>query len=89
MIKSYVKRNWHALVKLSRDPLLLCVIVVLLLALILFIIYPLLKVCIVSFQVDGRFSFGNFTSVMTYSNGYYMKALWNSLWMGFATATIG
>ncbi|MDY0290288.1 MAG: iron ABC transporter permease [Sphaerochaeta sp.] len=89
MIKSYVKRKWHALVKLSRDPLLLCVIVVLLLALILFIIYPLLKVCIVSFQVDGRFSLGNFASVMTYSNGYYMKALWNSLWMGFATATIG
>ncbi len=89
MIKTFAKRKWHGLVKLSKDPLLLCVIVVLLLALILFIIYPLLKVCIVSFQVDGRFSFDNFTSVITYSNGYYMKALWNSLWMGFATATIG
>ena len=89
MIKTIAKRKWHSLVKLSKDPLLLCVIVVLLLALILFIIYPLVKVCIVSFQVDGRFSVENFTSVITYSNGYYMKALWNSLWMGFATATIG
>lgn len=89
MIKTFAKRKWHDLIKLSKDPLLLSVIIVLLLALTLFIIYPLLKVCIVSFQVDGRFSFENFTSVMTYSNGYYMKALWNSLWMGFATATIG
>jgi iron(III) transport system permease protein len=89
MIKTFAKRKWHDLIKLSKDPLLLSVIVVLLLALIIFIIYPLLKVCIVSFQVDGHFSFENFTSVMTYSNGYYMKALWNSLWMGFATATIG
>ena len=89
MIKTFAKRKWHGLVKLSKDPLLLSVIVVLLLALTLFIIYPLLKVCIVSFQVDGHFSLENFTSVMTYSNGYYMKALWNSLWMGFATATIG
>ena len=89
MIKTFAKRKWHGLVKLSKDPLLLSVIVVLLLALILFIIYPLLKVCIVSFQVDGHFSFENFTSVMTYSNGYYMKALWNSLWMGVATASIG
>ncbi|MDT4761738.1 iron ABC transporter permease [Sphaerochaeta sp. PS] len=89
MNKSFVQRKWHGLIKLSKDPLLLSVIVVLTLALILFIIYPLLKVCIVSFQVDGRFSVKNFTSVMTYSNGYYMKALWNSLWMGAATAVIG
>lgn len=89
MNNSFVRRKWHGLIKLSKDPLLLSVIVVLTLALILFIIYPLLKVCIVSFQVDGRFSVKNFTSVMTYSNGYYMKALWNSLWMGAATAVIG
>lgn len=89
MNNSFVRRKWHGLIKLSKDPLLLSVIVVLTLALILFIIYPLLKVCIVSFQLDGRFSVKNFTSVMTYSNGYYMKALWNSLWMGAATAVIG
>ncbi len=75
--------------KITRDPLLLCVIILILVALTLFIIYPLLRVIVVSFQVDGRFSLKNFRDAMTYSNGYYMKALWNSLWMGVATAVLG
>lgn len=81
--------QWKDMKKLSGDPLLLCVIVVLLLSLIMFIIYPLLRVCIVSFQVDGHFSLKNFRDALTYSNGYYLKALWNSLWMGVATAVLG
>lgn len=89
MNATYISGKWHGLKKLSKDPLLLGIIILLLLSLLLFIIYPLWKVCVVSFQVDGHFSFKNFTDVMTYSNGYYLKALWNSLWMGVATASIG
>ena len=89
MKTTYLSTKWHGLKKLSKDPLLLCVILTLLFALVLFIIFPLWKVCVVSFQVDGHFSFRNFSDVLTYSNGYYMKALVNSLWMGVATALIG
>jgi iron(III) transport system permease protein len=89
MKTTYFSRKWHGFKKLSKDPLLLSVILVLLFSLLLFIIYPLWKVCVVSFQVDGRFSFKNFTDVLTYSNGYYVKALTNSLWMGSSTALLG
>lgn len=88
-MKQRLISSWHGLIRLSKDPLLLGVILLLLLSLLLFIVYPLYKVILVSFQVDGAFSFKNFTDVMTYSNGYYLKALFNSLWMGVATAVLG
>ena len=88
-MKQRIVSSWHSFIQLSKDPLLLGVILLLLLSLVLFIIFPLYKVIVVSFQVDGSFSFKNFTDVMTYSNGYYMKALFNSLWMGVATAVLG
>ena len=88
-MKQRIVSSYHSFIQLSKDPLLLGVILLLLLSLLLFIIFPLYKVVAVSFQVDGSFSFKNFTDVMTYSNGYYMKALFNSLWMGVATAVLG
>ncbi len=88
-MKQRIVSSWHSFRQLSKDPLLLGVILVLLLSLVLFILYPLYKVIVVSFQVNGSFSFKNFTDVMTYSNGYYLKALFNSLWMGVATAGLG
>ena len=88
-MKQRLISSWHDFIRLSKDPLLLGVILLLLISLVLFIIYPLYKVIVVSFQVDGSFSFKNFTDVMTYSNGYYLKALSNSLWMGVATAILG
>ncbi|ADY13450.1 ABC transporter permease [Sphaerochaeta globosa] len=88
-MKQRIISSWHGFIRLSKDPLLLGVILLLLLSLILFIIYPLYKVIVVSFQVNGAFSIKNFTDVMTYSNGYYLKALFNSLWMGIATALLG
>ncbi|NLA98594.1 MAG: iron ABC transporter permease, partial [Spirochaetales bacterium] len=88
-MKQRLISSWHDFIRLSKDPLLLGVILLLLISLVLFIIYPLYKVVVVSFQVDGSFSFKNFTDVMTYSNGYYLKALFNSLWMGVATAILG
>lgn len=89
MKQSYLSLRMKEIKKLTKDPLLLGVIILVLLGLILFIIYPLVKVCIVSFQVDGKFSFRNFSDVVAYSNGYYLRALWNSLWMGVATAVLG
>ncbi|MEA4859401.1 MAG: iron ABC transporter permease [Sphaerochaeta sp.] len=88
-MKQRIISSWHSFIQLSKDPLLLGVILLLLLSLVLFIIYPLYKVVVVSFQVNGAFSFKNFTDVLTYSNGYYLKALFNSLWMGVATAVLG
>jgi iron(III) transport system permease protein len=88
-MKQRIVSSWHDIIRLSKDPLLLGVILLLLISLVLFIIYPLYKVVVVSFQVDGSFSIKNFTDVMTYSNGYYLKALFNSLWMGVATAVLG
>ncbi len=88
-MKQRLISSWHGFIRLSKDPLLLAVILLLLISLVLFIIYPLYKVIVVSFQVNGAFSFKNFTDVMTYSNGYYLKALFNSLWMGAATAVLG
>ena len=88
-MKQRIISSWHDVIRLSKDPLLLGVILLLLISLVLFIIYPLYKVVVVSFQVDGSFSIKNFTDVMTYSNGYYLKALFNSLWMGVATAVLG
>ncbi len=88
-MKQRIISSWHDVIRLSKDPLLLGVILLLLISLVLFIIYPLYKVVVVSFQVDGSFSIKNFTDIMTYSNGYYLKALFNSLWMGVATAVLG
>lgn len=81
--------QWQEIRKMRKDPLLLGAIIVILLALILFIIYPLIKVCIVSFQAGGKFSLKNFRDVIVYSNGYYVKAFFNSLWIGIATAFLG
>ena len=71
-MKQRIISSWHSFIQLSKDPLLLGVILLLLLSLVLFIIYPLYKVVVVSFQVIGAFSFKNFTDVLTFSNGYYL-----------------
>jgi iron(III) transport system permease protein len=80
-------RALHGLKKLAKDPLLLTVIAVLLVSLVVFILYPLVRVGIVSFHVKGKFSFGNF--VEAFGFWYYRRALWNSLWMGAVTALAG
>jgi iron(III) transport system permease protein len=73
--------------KLCKDPALLAAIVILLLGLTLFIVYPLLRICIVSFQSGASFSFKNFAEALSF--WYYREALWNSLLMGVLTALIG
>ncbi|QQO11044.1 ABC transporter permease [Breznakiella homolactica] len=73
--------------KLSKDPLLLIVIILLIASLTLFIVYPLIRICIVSFQSGGKFSLINFKEAFSF--WYYRQALWNSLMMGALTAVLG
>lgn len=73
--------------KFGKDPLLLAVIVILIASLSLFIVYPLVKVCLVSFQSKGKFSLENFKAAFSF--WYYRQALWNSLLMGVLTAALG
>jgi iron(III) transport system permease protein len=62
-------------------------IIVLLLGVTLFILYPLLRIGIVSFRYKGNFSLGNFMEAFGF--WYYRSALWNSLLMGALTALLG
>ena len=89
MKNKYFKNELAEMKKMRKDPLLLIMIALILISLMLFIVYPLVKVCIVSFTYQGHFSFKNFYDAMTYSKGYYAKALWNSLWIGALTAILG
>lgn len=75
MKNKYFKNELAEMKKMRKDPLLLIMIALILISLMLFIVYPLVKVCIVSFTYQGHFSFKNFFDAMTYSKGYYAKAL--------------
>ncbi len=84
------KRVYHIhrqIKQLLKDPLLFIVILVILISLILFIIYPLTKVIITSFLPDGKFSFSVFKEV--FSSWYLRRALFNSIMMGTLTALLG
>lgn len=87
MKRKYLNTQTAEFKKILQDPLLLIIIAVLLIGLSLFIIYPLIKICIVSFQSKGHFSLINFQSAFNF--WYYRQALWNSLLMGILTATLG
>ena len=52
----------------------------------LFQIAPLLWVIINSFNVDGSFSFGNYTEVL--SSPFTVKAFYNSLWLSLISSVI-
>jgi iron(III) transport system permease protein len=73
--------------RLSKDPLLLVVILLLLISLTLFIVYPLIRIGIVSFRSREGFSLANFREAFSF--WYYRRALWNSLLMGALTALLG
>ncbi|MDR1636846.1 MAG: iron ABC transporter permease [Treponema sp.] len=73
--------------RLAKDPLLLAVILLLLISLTLFIVYPLVRIGIVSFRSREGFSLANFREAFSF--WYYRRALWNSLLMGALTALLG
>lgn len=73
--------------QLSRDPLLLLVILAILASLILFILYPLLRVILTSVLPGGRFSLAVLGEV--FASWYLRRAFLNSVLMGALTAVLG
>ena len=81
------KKQFRQIKMISKDPLLLSVIIILLVSLTLFILYPLFRVVAVSLQDQGKFSFANF--VYAAKSWYMRQAFFNSLMMGVLTAILG
>jgi iron(III) transport system permease protein len=73
--------------QLRRDPLLLIVILVILAALVLFILWPLVRVIAVSLFPDGRFNPSVFREVA--ASWYLRQAFLNSVLMGALTGLLG
>ncbi len=86
-MKQSLKAKLRETKMLTKDPLLFFVVILIFVSLILFILYPLLKVAIVAFSYKGKFSLKNFQEAFDF--WYYRKALFNSLVMALLTATIG
>ncbi|MCF7934683.1 MAG: ABC transporter permease subunit, partial [Spirochaetia bacterium] len=72
---------------MAKDPLLLTVVLVIFASVILFILYPLFKVIIVSVFPDGAFSLSMLGKVV--SSWHLRTAFLNSLLMGTLTAVLG
>ena len=72
---------------MKRDPALIPVVITLWLALGVFIIFPFIKLLLVTFVVDGHFSVANITAV--FSNTYDRLAFINSIWLAAAVAFMG
>lgn len=73
--------------RLARDPLLLALIIIIFAALGIFVVYPLIKVLISSFQTrSGEFTLANYELFAT--RRLYQSALRNSLTVGATVAVI-
>jgi iron(III) transport system permease protein len=82
-----LKNNFKSTLLLRKDPVLFGTIILIIISLFLFILFPLAKVCIVAFQKDGKFSFLNFKEAFGF--WYYRQAFFNSILVGLLTAVIG
>ncbi len=78
---------WHEIKVVGSDPLLLIVIIVILLSLVVFILYPLVKVIAVSVFPKGKFTLSVLKE--TISSWYLRQAFVNSVMMGVLTAFFG
>ncbi len=83
----YLRRSKEELKQIIRDPLLFIGIIVIFLALILFILYPLFKVLWVSISDGGRISFSAYREAI--KNWYFRKAFQNSMLMAILTSLLG
>lgn len=72
---------------ISKDPLLMIIIILILTSLVLFILYPLIRVILVSVFPDGHFSLNIIKEVL--SSWYLRQAFLNSIMMGGLTALFG
>ena len=73
---------------LWRDPVLAALVLLILLSLVLFVIFPLVAVLLKSFQTQGgAWTLANYQRFLSFR--YLRNALWNSLLVGSATGLIG
>ncbi len=86
-MRESMKEQLYHTKMLSRDPLLLIVVILILLALTLFIIFPLVRVGTAAFTDGGSFSLNNFKEAFSF--WYYRKAFLNSLTIGILTSILG
>ena len=82
-----MKRFLNDLKLISREPVILIVILLLMAALVLFIIYPLCRVISMSFITEGKFSLAALQEIFT--SRYMHQALLNSLLMGGTASILG
>jgi iron(III) transport system permease protein len=84
-----LSRSRRELKALAGDPLLFLIITLIFISLALFIVYPLIKVIMVSFQTapGGKFTLAVFQDV--FKSRYLGQAFWNSVLMGILTAAAG
>ncbi len=87
MTNKTVDRSWREVKMVSRDPLLLLVILLILSSLVIFIVYPLVRVVAASFRTGQGYSFAVFKEVL--ASKYLRQAFWNSVMMGALTAAVG
>ena len=72
---------------LKRDPALLPALAAIWISLAVFVLYPLFRLFLTTFMVEGQFSFANLGAVVT--NWYDRQAFLNSLWLAAAVSVSG
>ena len=85
--KNWFKKSSQEIAHITKDPVLLLFILAIFSSLIIFIVYPLYKVIVVSVFSKGQFSFGILKEVI--SNWYFRQGLYNSILMGVLTSVFG
>jgi len=85
--RGWFKRSKREIAQISKDPVLAFFILLIFAALFLFILYPLIKVIVLSVFSKGQLSLGILGDVA--SNWYFRQGFYNSILMGILTAVIG
>lgn len=72
---------------LKRDPALLPALAAVWISLAVFVLYPVIRLFLVTFMAEGQFSFANLAAVL--GNWYDRQAFINSLWLAAAVSAAG
>jgi iron(III) transport system permease protein len=80
-------RRTNPFSSLIKDPALLMSVIVIWFFLLLFIVYPLARLLILTFEADGHFTLGNIVSIL--GTTYQLKAFKNSILLGTLVGICG
>lgn len=72
---------------LKRDPALLPALITVWISLAVFVLYPVIRLFLAAFMVDGSLSFANLAAIL--GNWYDRQAFFNSLWLATAVSAAG